>query len=808
MRRKQSIVPSLFPRIGRRLRKNGRIIYFLLFCPLLVHSGIDSLKETWETNHRAQKLYDSPLGGVYRIQTTGKENRHPGSCRCEECEDIVQGVNGGIVSVSLPRKKTSGKRYIVVQFRVRTFPALNTEKSDQFRLEFVWNEKQRIGNSFSGFSGLNIQNRGDGFSRIKAGEFGKTFFPSFEPVSVRAIFDTEENHCRIFVNGFLQGTRSIARNIKKERPHCMGLLSSSLDKDFLTEKFRSEYFELSPPEIYFCDEESEIKKLSSPPFAPYPYDHYTVDTGKKQTLSGDQLLRAVNREKNPDLYYAYALRFLYGGRKDGNVPYALELLEKAVEKNHVPAMVLLGLCHFRGYGVEIDREKGLRYLRMAAEYGDQKANSVICFLLWDALGRPFLLPDSCRAEFSELLRVANDPKRTVEHDSGFLLLLFQNRLRQSLFPTPKYLISPWMAGYEGNWENKSKKSAFADFLRKKKAPLAWWEKARSLSLAEKSGALDALKTAVSANDRYAYPEYLWEKFGNNTLNASDFTPERNFQYADDPLYLLVQLTGKYPKLIPILQKYPHHWNAWNSFPEKEKGNESPEMDFVRYLLFAVWNTPPRHPFPDPLSQETAKSIAYLKKAADGGIPEAQYTLAKFYLHNLFPSTMTVPKKEEREKEGLRLLRQAGRNGHEKARYLFLENEIPAKKNSPEIQKALNALQKQNFPEAFYLTGEYFRRIKRYNEAKTAAMKAVKAGCFAGFYTLALCEEKTRNKAKALLYWNEFVAHDRESRMLDRCDPYCPDPYEAFPIWEALVWEKSEEARSQNKGSRGWILFIK
>ena len=68
MRRKQSIVPSLFPRIGRRLRKNGRIIYFLLFCPLLVHSGIDSLKETWETNHRAQKLYDSPLGGVYRIR--------------------------------------------------------------------------------------------------------------------------------------------------------------------------------------------------------------------------------------------------------------------------------------------------------------------------------------------------------------------------------------------------------------------------------------------------------------------------------------------------------------------------------------------------------------------------------------------------------------------------------------------------------------------------------------------------------------------------------------------------------------------
>ena len=56
-----------------------------------------------------------------------------------------------------------------------------------------------------------------------------------------------------------------------------------------------------------------------------------------------------------------------------NLPEAVELLEKAERKNHIPARYLLAVCHWRGIGVEKDRKKAEKYLRQCVKYDYGKA---------------------------------------------------------------------------------------------------------------------------------------------------------------------------------------------------------------------------------------------------------------------------------------------------------------------------------------------------------------------------------------------------------------------------------------------------
>ena len=63
----------------------------------------------------------------------------------------------------------------------------------------------------------------------------------------------------------------------------------------------------------------------------------------------------------------------YCGRhaaKSNDFPEALRFFYQAAEKNYSPALVWLGLAHLRGYGVPINEQKALGYLKRAADAGN------------------------------------------------------------------------------------------------------------------------------------------------------------------------------------------------------------------------------------------------------------------------------------------------------------------------------------------------------------------------------------------------------------------------------------------------------
>lgn len=78
------------------------------------------------------------------------------------------------------------------------------------------------------------------------------------------------------------------------------------------------------------------------------------------------------------MHYRYPEQFLESGRQ-----VAFKQFEAASMKGHVGASYEYGQCYLRGYGTEIDREKGLSYMMDAAGNGNTQAQliSAMCWMI-------------------------------------------------------------------------------------------------------------------------------------------------------------------------------------------------------------------------------------------------------------------------------------------------------------------------------------------------------------------------------------------------------------------------------------------
>jgi TPR repeat protein len=64
-----------------------------------------------------------------------------------------------------------------------------------------------------------------------------------------------------------------------------------------------------------------------------------------------------------------------------NYSEALRFFGQAAEKQYSPALLWLGLSHIRGYGVPINLERGLGYLKRAAEAGNFLARRELAVMM-------------------------------------------------------------------------------------------------------------------------------------------------------------------------------------------------------------------------------------------------------------------------------------------------------------------------------------------------------------------------------------------------------------------------------------------
>lgn len=62
-------------------------------------------------------------------------------------------------------------------------------------------------------------------------------------------------------------------------------------------------------------------------------------------------------------------------------PEALRYFYQAAENQYSPALLWLGLAHLRGYGVPMNQEKGLGYLRRSADAGNFLARRELAVLM-------------------------------------------------------------------------------------------------------------------------------------------------------------------------------------------------------------------------------------------------------------------------------------------------------------------------------------------------------------------------------------------------------------------------------------------
>jgi len=74
----------------------------------------------------------------------------------------------------------------------------------------------------------------------------------------------------------------------------------------------------------------------------------------------------------------------YCGRhavKAKNYAEALRFFYQAAEKQYSPALLWLGLAHIRGYGVPVNLDKGIGYLKRAADAGNFFARRELAVLM-------------------------------------------------------------------------------------------------------------------------------------------------------------------------------------------------------------------------------------------------------------------------------------------------------------------------------------------------------------------------------------------------------------------------------------------
>ena len=333
----------------------------------------------WHINNGVFKLYDTPFGAVYQFALSDYfdfshiyRNDKRNNVYCIQFDMPSFYIN--------ERRKY---RFLVLDFNIRTFPAVSKTKTP--KLLFSLTRSRSIAKSISAYRNLNgiaPFDSGDLWPGISAPDrspylprrekirtwslmCGERYLPSYEPVSCRVIFDSKEGEVvSTNVNGCKYIIRHHEESPKSPYANSLGICVQIHTKTLPRKPTPRKLIEVSKPKITLTNDESYLQELKPLGIAEYPYSQYP------------EMEKKLIRIKNPDWIYAYAMSLL-----DGKDPIkAVEALERAAKKEHIFAMYQLGVCYYRGLGVEQDMHKALRWLTRAAEYSMPDAMALLALI--------------------------------------------------------------------------------------------------------------------------------------------------------------------------------------------------------------------------------------------------------------------------------------------------------------------------------------------------------------------------------------------------------------------------------------------
>ena len=397
----------------------------------------------WEIRGQVNKLYDTPMGGVYNFTMSDDFNYTYLYSQDTAKKYALHSIQFDLRKFMDRREKI--RRFIVLDFKVRTFPAITPVKTPMLRYTLTrsavdpWNindyrsinglflsEDITLGMLYSAYSGdtLNSWTFGIGSSIYR---------PHYEVTSYRVILDTYKGGVES-VN--VNGDKTIGLNMEDPSGHNSGAGISSktgkwippqtestpdyivpvrsfglciqIDPDLLKRNiiYRT-ILEVSHPVVTLTDREEVLRALEPVDrMADYPYGGY----GEKEIKKAD----------NPDAVYAYAMRLLNGE----DLPLGVETLKKAAARQHIFAMYQLGVCYYRGIGVEPDFQKALTWLKYATDYDLPDAWALAAIVQMRSAKSPYL-NDYIRGAVWQGLNALSFIE--TKHDDWVFCNLFNNK---------------------------------------------------------------------------------------------------------------------------------------------------------------------------------------------------------------------------------------------------------------------------------------------------------------------------------------------------------------------------------------------
>lgn len=777
-------------------------LFFALSSCFVAYSG----EWNWKSDN-IKNLFNTPLGSVYEFSLSpdciyylGHSERNDiEKCQCAVCDMLTDTINAGI-EINLEKnkmaKKKDNKRFLIVEFKIRAFPALSNKSSD-FSFEVIFSKNKIIGNPIHWIDSIirirsdswkfDYASRADGFARwpndtTKKWWYNWNFHSDFDPYSIRIIYDQATGNVGLDINGYFLMREWANKSNKKSNSFSkiknVAIITAHQPDE---ENLRTDMLEISPPKVYYCNSENELLNLEKNLFSPYPYGRYSI-AAKKQITTAEDIFNRARKEKNPDLQYAYAIRFLYSQNTMFDPASALTLLRKAADKNHVWALYELGVCYYRGYGTKPDYDKAEKFLRKAESFDCEKAAALLLYMHWDTRNRPTFLSHDFYNRIHRFYKKYYTLYHLFEHDLEFVYSLFigDNVLTPML--SAKYLLFPSTLTFESKFQRNPPQY----FRSKSKIHSLLYDLRQGKRIKISPQMLDQIAEETVGTD--IFPMFLYYLHRKNELAeyTNIFTPQKDFLYSDNALYLFIKFCHD-NKLQIRLPSSPNDIIRMNTkdFPETSRAYLS-ALTYLSVLSF------PSRTTEEGRNNAGKEFFLRIKKCASEN-RDAAYLLGKFYFYNDLPEELKDKFSKSNQFLASKYLSSAAAKGHLKAKLLLAELELQSASVSSVPNKQFDFLEQINRGLYYRYLGHVLRKKRLSEQAQTMYLKAVQYGDTVSYQFLALSE---KNPSKREKYWQEWIKNDRLNRKKDMLDPFSDSIYEEYDKWAKSPYSVSVEQQQE------------
>lgn len=795
------------------------LILFFLEVPICFSGEpLEIIPGKWESNSKVTKLYETPLGAVYRFKNTipFRAKRRPDSspcpkkCDCDWCQYINKKwtVTGGFLEFNFLKNKYDNQRFVVLDFKIRAFPALEEKQVPEFRFQITRSAYTSVNNDYHRMNAL-LDIKSDHFFSFSsnypfAGEPGfklddkhSFFLPPFEPLNVRVIFDTTTGkQTHFFYNAYQLVRINLEKPLLTEKRieiRNFGILSMKHGSD---KQYRTEYLEISDPVVYMTDDTKELEKLPQVKFTHYPYQAYKALIAEDDKRNDP--VRYAKNSKNPDLQYAQALFLLYGSSEKADPSAAIDLLEKAAREHHIFALYELGTCYAFGYGVRPDISKALRYLNESADGGYFRARALAWLILWNQAHRPFFYsPELSR----ELDNIKKSWRKTEDHDMLFLRQIVERCVFTASFPSAKLLpgLSPLLPA-EGS--SVSGNIEFCDYQIKKKYWPGYltkvYRESPNISPKQKT---ELLAAGTSAGDREAELALLIARAEAGELSEEDFSPQKQLRFACEPWYGILLFARSNPDF-PGIAKF---LSGDRRGAEREwKKSTHPATGLLRFLMAAASQNYKRY-LPELIPAEEQELFDGLNTAAKNSNFIAQYWMGRLLLYDDLPRGERRMHPTARLSLAAEFLRNSAKTGFLPACYLLAELQAQdLKTGKMKFIEDLEDVVKVGYEPAILLKASILASCNDRAGAVSLWNSLAEKNNVDALRELALLEDGKTSGSAAIL-WARCIQTSRMQRLFDRYDLYWPEPYEELDQWRlvtndvspAIIQKMAEEAQTED-----------